>query len=413
MANSPAVLDLDLLSPQRYATEGYPHEAWTRLRREAPVCRIEQPGFEPYWAVTRHAHILEVSHQPALFLNSPAINVKATDIPTKGIKPPRTIVHMDLPDHRPYRRVAVARFTPRAVAAMEARIREIARTVLLAELGAGGEHGVVDFAATVASWHPLKVIAEIIGIPAEDHAAILHWTNLILGGADAEYQQGGDQNASVAIGNKAMAAYMVRLAAARRAAPSGDLGSALVQARIDGAPMPDYELISYFMAVALAGHDTTRNALAGGVLALLDHPEELARLRADPTLLDSAIDEILRWTSVVIHFARTTSAAVTLGGVQLGAGERLALFYPSGNRDEAVFADPFAFRIDRRPNPHLAFGHGEHFCLGSNLARMELRALLGELLARTTHLELAGEVEWLAANFVGGVKHLPLAYRLA
>lgn len=402
---------VDLLSPARYGAVGYPHDEWRRLRASAPLCPIDHPATEPYWAVTTQELIRAISTRPELFTQRPTITVRPRAA-TGSVEQARTIVHMDPPEHGPYRQVVVRSFTPRMIGTLESRISEIARAVLDRELGKAGA-ATVDFVDTIASWHPLRVISELMGIPEEDQGDLLLFTNLILASTDPEFRAGDDTARSVRAGTEGFFGYLGGLAADRRACPLDDLATVLAHAQIDGAPMPDFELISYYLAMMTAGHDTTRNALAGGLLALLEHPEQLAALRtADSTLWDTAVDEILRWTSVVIHFARTVQSDTELGGRQLAAGDRLALFYPSANRDETVYDDPDFFRIDRVPNPHLAFGYGEHYCIGQALARLEVKVLLRELLARASNIETAGPVERLSASFVGGIKHLPVRFRL-
>jgi len=405
--------EIDLLGPRRYA-QGYPWDEWARLRAEAPVCRIDHPNHEPYWAVTCHALVREVSSRPDVYTQQPTIQVK-TRHSSGRVQEARTIVHMDLPEHRPYRRVAVGSFTPRSVAALEPTVRRIAGRILDRELGRHGRPGetvTLDFVETVAAWHPLAVISEVLGIPEADQADVLRWTNLVLAASDPEFRDGPDAAASINRATGEFLRYFTAMAADRRGCPRHDLATVLVEARIDGEPMPEFELLSYFVAVAVAGHDTTRNVLAGSLLALIERPEVRARLWADPGLWAVAAEELLRWTSVVVHFARTAAVDTELGGHAIAAGDRLALFYPSANRDDAVFERPDELDIDRTPNPHLAFGHGEHYCIGQALARLEVRVLFDELAARVDDLTLAGPVEHLATNFVSGVKHLPVRCRL-
>jgi cytochrome P450 len=402
----PALSSLDLITPDSYGESGYPHEAWTRLRREAPVCRMQTEGFEPYWAITRHADIRDISTQPTLFLNAPTMQVPRIGMPNP--QPGRTIVNMDPPDHRIFRKPGVDYFTARNVARLAARIEEIT-TELLDGIANEGEESECDFVETVAAWLPLKAIAELLGVPEQDHAHILELTNRVLGGTDPEFQdEGGGPGGAM----MQFLQYMAQLAMKSREDPREDLGSYLGQCEIEGQPMPEFELVSYYVAMATAGHDTTRNALSGGLLALIEHPEEFERLQSDPGLLDLAVEEILRWTTPVVNFTRTAARDTQFRGHAMTEGDRVTLFYPSANRDEAVFEDPFRFRLDRSPNPHLAFGIGEHFCIGAKLARLEIRTLLAQLVDRMSHVELAGPVERLRASFVAGPKHMPIRYRL-
>jgi cytochrome P450 len=396
----------DLLTPNRYGTLGYPHDEWRQLRAASPVCRIDHPATEPYWAVTTQELIRNISVQPANFTQKPTINVKQRT--TSGrLEEARTIVHMDPPEHTSYRRVAARTFTPRSVGRLEKRVREIARSILDRELSPTGST-TIDFVDTVASWHPLRVISELMGIPEADQDDILRYTNMVLASTDPEFRQGEDAVASVNSGTRSFLAYMGGLAKDRRECPMDDLATVLARAEIDGEPMPDLELISYYMAMMIAGHDTTRNVLAGGLLALLENPEQLKALREDGDLWDTAVDEILRWTSVVIHFSRTAQIDCEMAGHTIKTGDRLALFYPSANRDEAVYHDPYTFRVDRAPNPHMAFGYGEHYCIGQALARLEVKVMMQEFLDRLSDIEVVGPVHLLSTNFVGGVKHLPV-----
>jgi cytochrome P450 len=267
----------------------------------------------------------------------------------------------------------------------------------------------------VATQHPLRILATILGVPQEDEERILRLTQQLFAGQDPEFQreEADPEQAFRNLGIEFLQ-YFGKIIADRRAKPRDDLASVLANAEIDGARMGDVETLGYYLITFTAGHDTTRNALAGGMHALVEHPDERAKLRADPKgLVADAVEEIVRWTTPVNYMMRTASRDTELGGTRLRKGDRLLLFYASANRDEDVFEAPYAFRIDRHPNPHLGFGIGEHFCLGSHLARKSQRALFAELIGRLEEVELAGPVERLAASFVAGIKHLPLRYRLA
>jgi cytochrome P450 len=258
-------------------------------------------------------------------------------------------------------------------------------------------------------WYPLRVIMTILGIPREDEALMLDFAQRVLSAEDPEFQRAGENGSVAAI--MEMYQYMAPVIADRRANPRDDIGSVIATAKVDGAYLAERDVFGYFLILATAGHDTTSYALAGGLLALMQNPDQMAKLRADPALIPSAVDEMIRWTTPVRHFARTATEDATIGGQAIKAGDLFLLSYPSANRDEAVFEDPFAFRIDRKPNRHLAFGTGPHLCLGQHLARMELMAFLREFLARVEHIELAGTPRWTEATFVGGVKRLPVRYR--
>jgi cytochrome P450 len=395
----------DLVDAARYASHGYPHDIWALLRREAPVHWCEPEGFPPFWAVTRHADIKHVSTHPELFLNAPQSLLVRDTLEAQGVGVGlRTLVNMDPPEHRDYRALAAPFFRPPALRALEDRVREITRVLFDRTARMDGPF---DFVSEIASWHPLKVICEILGAGAEDEPTVLSIANNVLGIEDPEYAMDMQKLLELIFG------YYREVIKGRQANPTDDLYSALVNADIAGAPIGRPELRSYFIILTTAGHDTTRSALTGGVHALIEHPDQLDWLRNHPDACATAADEIVRWTSPVVHFCRTSVEHVELGGKHIRPGELLVLFHPSANRDEMVFDDPFAFRVDRYPNPHLGFGFGEHFCLGANLARMELRILLEELVPRLDEIELAGPPERTAAIIVNGFKHLPIRWKLS
>ncbi len=410
--SSPEGLDrLDVIGPDHYARSGYPHSEWARLRRESPLHWFERvnPSTKGFWAVTRHADIVWISKQPRRFLNAPRLAVLPDIVPPEhGPRPPRHLLVMDPPDHARFRSLVSRRFSPRALRGLLPGVEAIARD-LVDDLARDGARGECDFVDRFSAILPLAVIAEILGVPPEDRKLLFEWTNSTIGSTDPEYQRPGEQAADTAVRARLeLFQYFASLAEERRRAPRDDLVSALANARLDGAPLPPLELLSYFFLIVVAGNETTRNATSGGLLALIEHPEELRRLRAAPGLLDGAVEEIVRWTSPVIQFVRTAVADCEVRGQRIRAGDSLCLFYPSANRDEEVFDAPFEFRIDRAPNPHLGFGIGEHFCLGANVARLELRVAFRHLLARLEHVELAGPVERLRSSFVGGIKRMPV-----
>src|SRR5262245_31016031 len=328
----------------------------------------------------------------------------------------QTIITMDPPKHRSYRRVASPRFSPRAIASLDAVVQASARRLVdrLYDAQIGGE-GRCDFATEIAAAHPLRILSTLLGVAPEDEPEILRITQQLFAADDPEFQRPeADREAAFRNLGLEFLRYFGRIIADRRAHPRDDLATALANARVDGAPMGDRETLGYYLITFTAGHDTTRNSLAGGMLALVEHPEELEKLRRDPAgRVADAVEEIVRWTTPVNYMMRTAARDAELAGEKIREGDRLLLFYASANRDEGVFEDPFAFRVDRRPNPHLGFGIGEHYCLGAHLARASQRALFAELAARLEEVALAGPPERLAASFVAGVKHLPIRYRLA
>ena len=408
---------LDLIDPGVYAQQGAPHRAWARLRRESPVHRCEPEGYEPFWAITRHADICEISKQPAVFLNGPGI-VLLNDEQMKmrqsgeGLAAMRTIIEMDPPEHRSFRVVASPWFTPRAVARVDDAVAASGRDIVDALAGKTGE-GECDFAVDVAAAHPLRILSTILGVPREVEPDILRLTNQLFGAEDPDLRRPGEnpQKVIMELGLE-MFQLFSKIIEDRRAHPRDDLATVLANGTVDGELMGPMETVGYYLIVFTAGHDTTKNALVGGMRAFLDHPDELARLKRDPQLLQPAVEEIVRWTSPVNYMKRTAVCDVELRGQKIREGDNLVLFYASANRDEDVFEDPFSFRIDRVPNRHLGLGVGEHFCLGAHLARLELAVAYKYLLPRIEEIELAGPVSRLHSALVGGVKHLPIRYKL-
>jgi len=414
MAASVPTLDtIDIIGPDHYARDGYPHDAWALLRREAPVYWWDRDVKVPFWAITKHADVVEISKQPKKHRNGPRLAVfPAFAPPREDERVIRHLLVMDPPEHAHYRRLTSAHFTPRAVERLHASVDVIARDVV-DDLAKRGLEGEVDFVEAVSARLPLEVLADLLGVPREDWQLMFRWTNATIGADDPEYAEAGDPQQTFGGAQTALFEYFWKMVEARRAAPRDDIVSVLANASLDGQPVKPMELLSYCFLLVVAGNETTRNATSGGLVALIENPGELQKLRDRPELLDTAVEEILRWTSPVIQFCRTATEAFTLRGQRIRAGEAMCLFYPSANRDEEVFGDSMTFRVDRQPNPHLAFGIGEHFCLGAHLARLELRALLRHLIPRLLDVSLTGPVERLRSSFVGGVKHVPIRYRLA
>jgi len=413
MGAPPASLrNLDIVSNETFADHGYPHEAWAVLRREAPVYWYEHDVKVPFWAITKHEDIRWISRQPSRMRNAPRLAVFPEFAPPEeDERVARHLLNMDAPDHAPYRRLAAPQFTPRAIRRLSGSIERIA-VDLLDELASGSEEREMDFVTAVAAPLSLAVLADLLGVPRADWKLMFRWTNAIVGSNDPEYQIAGNPQESAGEARTALFEYFWKMSEKRRAEPTNDIVSVLANSSLAGAPLPPFELLSYYFLLVIAGNETTRNAMSGGLVALIENPAELDKLRRDPGLVDSAVEEIVRWTTPVIQFCRTATEPFELRGRKIRAGDSMCLFYPSANRDEDVFEDPFSFRIDRSPNRHLAFGIGEHFCLGANLARLELRILFRLLAERLEHAELTGPMERLASSFLGGVKHVPLRYRL-
>jgi cholest-4-en-3-one 26-monooxygenase len=402
---------LDLVDAGRYARNGYPHDAWTRLRAEAPVARIEAAGFEPFWAITKHSDIMQIASQPSRFSSAQGITLAREG--ARPMPPTEILVLIDPPRHGPMRRVVNARFTPRAVRAWRDEVDDIARGVIDdAATRDGSEEG--DFVARIAAPLPLAVIAWILGVPSDDWDLLFRWTNEIIGKDDPQYRQPGESpGQTIKRARGELRGYFARLVESRRADPRDDLVSDLLAATVEGQPLTDDQLLSYCELFVEAGNETTRNAISGGLLAFCENPSEWELLRAHPELLPEATEEILRWVSPISHFTRIATDTCEIRGVTITAGDQLALYFASANRDEEVFDEPFAFRVDRSPNPHLAFGFGEHFCLGAHLARVEIETVFRHLITRLEWFELAGQIERLESAVNGSIKHLPLRYRLA
>jgi cholest-4-en-3-one 26-monooxygenase len=401
---------LDLLDAARYGRRGYPHDVWTRLRAEAPVARFEAEGFLPFWAITKHADVQHIASRPLQFSSAQGIILHRPGMPPA---PSEILVNMDPPRHGPMRRVANPKFTPRAVRARRDDIERLALEIVDA-LSDGGGSGEIDFVERIAAPFPLAVIAWTLGVPRDDVGHLFRWTNEIIGKEDPEYRRPGESpGKTMRRARGELHAYFAGLIEERRRDPRDDLVSELLTVEIDGVPLNQEQLLSYCELLVEAGNETTRNAISGGLLAFSENPDQWARLRAEPELLPDAVEEILRWVTPISHFTRVATEDVEVRGVTIPAGEQVALYFASANRDEEVFADPFEFRIDRRPNPHLAFGFGEHFCMGAHLARVELDVVFRLLLARLESFEVSGPVERLESLINGSIKHLPIRYVLA
>jgi cholest-4-en-3-one 26-monooxygenase len=408
---TPGIDPLELVDPARYARDGYPHAVWTRLRAEAPVAYIAPPGYRPFWAITKHADIVQISTQPLRFSNAHGIILARADAPP--VPPSEMVVMLDPPRHQSVRRVVMRHLTPHAVRAKRADIEGIAAGILDAEAPAGAA-GELDFIRSIAAPFPLAVIAWSLGVPREDWELLYRWTNEVIGRDDAEYGRPGERPGQTFMRARAeIHAYFERLIGQRRSDPQDDLVSELIRGSIDGRPLTAEQLLAYCEILVEAGNETTRNAIGGGLLAFCEHPDEWEKLRDHPELMPDAVEEILRWVSPICYFTRTATEDGEMRGARIRAGEQVALYYASANRDEEVFDDAFAFRVDRHPNPHLAFGFGEHFCMGAQLARVELEVMFRLLLARLERFELSGPVERLSSAVNGSIKRLPLRYRTA
>lgn len=420
----PSDIAQTIVDPRAYADGKRVDDAFAWLRREAPLDRAQPEGFDPFWVVTRHADILEVERQNELFHNGDRSTVLTTIDADRKVREMmggsphlvRSLVQMDNPDHMAYRRLTQGSFVPQNLRALESRIREIARGFVDRMAAHGGQ---CDFARDVAFLYPLHVIMEVIGVPESDEPRMLKLTQELFGSADPDLNRTGEEiqttNAGVDTIQSVVMDFMLYFNAItedRRANPRADLASVIANGKIDGQPLGHLEAMSYYIIAATAGHDTTSSTVSGALWALAENPEQFAKLKANPALIPGLIEESIRWVTPVKHFMRTATADAEVAGRKMAKGDWLMLSYPSGNRDEAVFADPFKFDVERTPNKHVAFGYGAHVCLGQHLARMEMRILWEELFARLESVELDGTPRNMSASFVCGPKSVPIRFKM-
>jgi cytochrome P450 len=408
----------DLLDP-RFFEEGDFHEAFRILRREDPV--HWHPGnevFNGFWSLTKSRDITFASLHPEIFISSKGINGPGFRDPSIFLGPPQgaaSIIQMDPPRHVKMRRLVNKGFTRRAVNALEPQIRGIANEIL----DGVADTGSCDFVVDVSAKLPLAVICGLMGVEREAWPLMFDLTNRLLGSGDPEYQevvseeQRGTLEAQrqTAMGARmGMVEFFRGILEQRRKRPGRDLVTTLMQAEIEGEKLTDFDILAFCFLLILAGNETTRNAISGGMIALGAHDAERVRLQADPSLIDTAVEEILRWTSPLHHMSRAVTADVEVGGKTIRAGDRVLMWYASANRDEDVFEEPYRFDIGRDPNDHLAFGIAEHFCLGAGFARKEIRVMFEELFRRLPDIKVVGAPVRLRSNFINGIKHLPVAW---
>ncbi|UNU45188.1 cytochrome P450 [Sphingopyxis sp. YF1] len=415
-----------VVDPAAYGEWGALHERLAWARANAPLAVAENPEVDPFWLVTRHADIMAISRDPQRFANGirPTVLTNRDGEALARAATPnndghliRSLVQMDAPDHMKYRLLTQSWFMPKNLRIVEERIRQIARDTVEHMLSFDGE---CDFARDVAAHYPLRVVMDILGVPPEDEPRMLMLTQQLFGSTDPELNRSREaiSSAEQAI---AMLHYVIAdfeqyfgaLTADRRANPREDIATVIANATIDGGQIPDRELAGYYMIIATAGHDTTSASTAGALMEMAKDPALFGRFRAAESDKSGLIEEAIRWSTPVQHFMRSAREDVEIGGQQVREGDWLMLNYVSGNRDESVFADPFAFDPDRPKNQQIAFGFGAHVCLGQHLARMEMRILMEELLPRLKRLELAGEPARVESVFVGGLKRLPIRFEAA
>jgi cholest-4-en-3-one 26-monooxygenase len=401
---------IDLNDPERFVRLEH-HEMFTRLRAEDPVhWQADDLKGGGYWNVVKHADLIEVNRDTATFsseVGSTQIQSgqypigEDPDMPfdTRGV----LMLDMDPPKHTRYRLLVNKGFTPRMIGLIEQALRHRATVIVDNVI----ETGSADFVENIAAELPLQAIAEIMGVPQEDRRKLFDWTNRMVGAGDPEYMDNDQQSAFIEL-----FAYANELAGLRRNDPRDDIVTKLLNAEIEGEQLSELEFDMFILLLAVAGNETTRNATAHGMYALMTNPEQFELLKRDPEgRIDDAVEEVLRWGSPVLHFRRTATVDTEIRGREIKAGDRVVIWHISANRDEEVWDDPFVFDITRNPNPHVAFGGGgSHFCLGANLARMELKLILTELVTRMPDMQLAGEPQRLLSNFIGGIKHMPVTW---
>jgi cholest-4-en-3-one 26-monooxygenase len=398
---------LDLISGEKFEREGYPHAEWAWLRRNDPVRYFEPEGCDPFWAITKYKDIVKIGKNPKDWISEPRFAVLPLQEMPEDLST-RHLLTMDPPDHGRYRNLISKAFTPRSVQIWEPKIQAITRRVL----DRASEKGVIDFVADVSAPITIEVIALMLGVPESDWHLLFGWTNEIIAPGDPDNQTGTTTQETFDRARNELFTYFKEIAEKRRVDPTGDIISQIVQGKIDGVPLNDFELLSYFLLLVVAGNETTRNAMTAGIQCFLDNPEQWNALVEDTGLVEGAIEETVRWATPVIQFARTATCDQTIRDKHIREGDSVCLFYASANRDEEIFDDPFSFRIDRWPNDHIGFGRGEHVCLGAHLARLEIRAMYQQLSQRLVEMERLEPVTRVRSGLIGGVKRAPMKWAL-
>ena len=392
------------LSDSRSFVEGVPHAWLAHLRRTDPVHWQDEPGGPGFWAVTRYEDCVTVNRDYERFSSAAQgtmpFELGADEVAQQSLM----MLNMDPPLHTRYRRLVNKGFTPRMVRDLEDSIHRSADTIIDEVI----EKGEADFVTQISAELPLQVIAELLGVPQEDRHRMFDWSNRMVGSEDPEYQAEAERAMNAAM---ELYAYAAELFGRKRIEPHADLMSVLTNIEMEGERLSDLELELFFLLLTVAGNETTRNLMSGAMHAFFQNPDQWQRLLADRDLLPSAADEMLRYVSPVMNFRRTVMREAELSGTTVAAGDKIVFFHTSANRDADVFDDPDTFDIGRDPNPHIAFGGGgPHFCLGANLARMEIRVMFEHLLDRMPDIRQDGDVQRLQSRFINGVKHLPVAF---
>jgi cytochrome P450 len=404
--------DIDLLSRDIF-TEGVPHDWFTYLRKNAPVYKHPEPDGPGFWVISKHEDVGIVGRDAKTFSSAAKYGgvVGLEDPPPERRQEfeeaaaiqGNMMLYMDPPDHTLYRKIVHDGFRPRMIWALEEVIRKRAVTILDEAI----EKKECDFVTEVAAELPLQAIAELLGVPMDDRHKLFDWSNRMIGSEDPEYAVSEEHTRNAQI---EMFMYAKELADDRRANPRADIVTTLLDAEVEGHSLSELDFNLFFLLLSVAGNETTRNALSHGMAALLDNPDQYDILVQDPGCIDLAVEEIVRWASPVMYFRRNVTQDTEIRGVPIPAGDKVSVWYISANRDEDVFDEPFKFDVRRDPNEHIAFGHGHHFCLGFNLARLEIKVLLEEMTKRVTKVESIGDISRLRSNFIAGIKHLPIRF---
>jgi cytochrome P450 len=409
LTKTPKLINDDKLMCREHFVAGQPHAEWKILREQCPVYWSEPTGFRPYWSITKYKDLVEVERQPDIFINAPrwVIMPAAFDEYMEENFGHMNnllliVAQMDAPQHTKHRELMQPWFLPKALAKRQATIEGICNHYF-DKLRERGQEGEMDFASDLAWWYPLRVACWVLGSVEEDDAEVLRIAEEVLTFQAPE--PGGKT------GFEKCLDFCNRLAAMKREAPADDFATYLVQSEIDGKPLESKELLAHYLTVATAGHDTTSSSITNGIKALIENPDQLQAVREDPSLIKSAANEMIRWTSPTVQFARTATRDYVLNGQLIKKGDSLALCFSSGNRDADAFEEPDSFNVRRSPNNHLAFGSGVHSCLGSQLARLEVQCFLKTFLERIEHIELTGPTPWFPANLVTRIEHMPVHYR--
>lgn len=400
---NPKVVDLN---DSRTFLSGQPHDRYDQIRADYPLYyNYENPDFGPgFWCVTRHADVMTVSRNTDIFSSASGINISyAPEADPEIINAiVGNMIAMDPPMHRTYRKIAQPYFARNSISKMEARVRELASQIL----DEAGEKNEIDFMTDIAAPLPISVLCDILGVPHSDWKLIFDWSNILIGFEDPDLATSREQVEGTFMN---LFAYGQQMIEDRRANPRGDLMSAIAEAKTEtGEEIPEHLLNGFFLLMVIAGNETTRNSLSGGALALAQYPKERDKLVKNPAAITTGIEEIFRWVSPVNYMRRTVLKETELAGQKLSPGEKVVMWYGAANRDPAIFADPQVFNVSRDPNPHLAFGIGEHFCLGARLAQLQVRVLFEELFKRFPNYQLAGEVAYMRTNFINGIKRMPV-----